>query len=949
MVQQKPLQLFILNSEEMAKTMKKILLLILIFTFVFSFSPKISALNVAPLFKIDVTPDNAGKDAQYRIYGSYCDYSDASILKLYFRADTDFHFQSISSGKVLVNGISATGGSFNKLSDGTVEVTIRLSKRLNKGDPVEILLREEAGLINPITPATCYFVRIIYMDSRGVELGTASTERYRIGLSAVSNTSVTVEPQVKGVNAEYSVFFITGVKGSLKASLEEIRIKFPSGTIFPSVLTSSKVLINGKLSSAIYRDNEDPYVLRVLSSSDIPARTPVGVLFKKEFGIKNTLTPGTYKVLVSTYVEPDWDESEPFVITEPQVRDLSINISKDTLLAYTSLTINFKTSQIGFLEKGNKMYVSFPVEFEVPLAFPDNAITVNGTSAHAEGSGDTLVISSPILISNNDDVEIVINEEAKIRNPMKTGEYTITIYTDTDTSKSQFAVTIKESTIQNVTVQLLYSGMGTVNSFNISFATGLAYMLTRGVDFVKIEFPEEFEIPEIIPLSAVSIDGTNPASVTKEGNTLLIFVPFDIPSNSTVTVKISEEAEIRNPSLIGNYSFKLSTSKEITLIESNSVNIVPLPVIEFSINPATPDGNNGIYRKSPTIILSTSNGKDVYYEIDNKDFMLFTGQFSIPEGKHIVYAYAVDSNGNKGDVITRLITVDTTPPKILFNGGIGDIYTNSTNAIVNGKVSEMCVLQIASAIVDVKSDLTFSVNLNVYDGMPVPIFMRDLAGNSVSLLITAHVDSTLPVIELLNPKSENFDTVEQSITLEFKVNKQSTVTVNSNMIESIDGIYLFTVELSDGENGFAIIARDLAGNETIENITIKRVNETIIKLVIGDTTAYIGSSTSILDASPFIEKGFTLVPLRFISEAFGASVEWSGALQVITLTHKIHTIQLQVGSNVALIDSTFKKLDVPPKIMNGRTFVPIRFISETFGAEVSWDGGTKTVTIVYKP
>lgn len=928
--------------------MKKIILLILVFTFVLSASSKVSALNVAPLFKIEVTPDNSGKDAQYRIYGSICEYSNVKALKLYFRADTGFHFSWVSSGTVLVNGISAIGASFKKLPDGTVEVTINLSRYLNEGDPLEILFKEEAGLINPITPATCYFMRIVFVDSKGVELGTASSERYRIGLSAVSNSSVTIEPQVRGVNAEYSVFFITGVKGSLKANLEEIRIKFPPGTIFPSLLVSSKVLINGKLSSTIYRDSEDPYVMRVFSSFDIPARTPVGVLFKKEFGIKNTLTPGTYKIFVSTYTEPDWDESDPFVIVEPQVKDLLIKISKDTILAYTSMIINFKTSQIGFLEKSNKIYVSFPVEFEVPLTFPDSAITVNGTNAYAEALSNTVIITSPISILNNDDVEIVINEEAKIKNPLKTGEYTINLHTDTDTSKSQFAITIKESTIQNVNAQLLYSGTGTVNSFNISFVTGPAYTLIRSVDFVKIEFPEGFEIPENIPLSAVLVDDTNPTSIIKEGNILLIFVPFDVPSNSTVTVKISEEAQVKNPVNTGIYSLKVSTSKEITSVESSPINIVPLPVVELTINPAVPDGSNGIYRKSPTIVLSTSNGKEVYYKLDDKNFVLFIEQFSIPEGEHTVYAYAVDSNGNKGDVINRIFTVDNTPPKVLFDGGIGDIYTNNTNAIVNGKVSEPCVLQVAGIIVDVKNGLTFSVSLNVYDGMPVPIFMRDLAGNSISILITAHVDSTPPVIELVNPKSENFDTAEQSIILEFKVNKQGTVTVNSNMIESINGTYLFTADLVDGENGFAIVARDLAGNEATENITIKRVNEVVIKLVIGNTTAYIGSSTSTLDAPPFIEKGFTLVPLRFISEAFGASVDWNDALKVITINYRTLTIQLQVGSNVVLVGTEFKKLDVPPKIVNGRTFVPIRFISETFGAEVGWDGATKTVTIVYK-
>lgn len=56
-------------------------------------------------------------------------------------------------------------------------------------------------------------------------------------------------------------------------------------------------------------------------------------------------------------------------------------------------------------------------------------------------------------------------------------------------------------------------------------------------------------------------------------------------------------------------------------------------------------------------------------------------------------------------------------------------------------------------------------------------------------------------------------------------------------------------------------------------------------------------------------------------------------------------IKLQIGNKIALVDENKLTLDVPPQIINGRTMVPVRFISEGLGADVEWDGATKTVTI----
>lgn len=91
------------------------------------------------------------------------------------------------------------------------------------------------------------------------------------------------------------------------------------------------------------------------------------------------------------------------------------------------------------------------------------------------------------------------------------------------------------------------------------------------------------------------------------------------------------------------------------------------------------------------------------------------------------------------------------------------------------------------------------------------------------------------------------------------------------------------------------------------------------------------------DTPPVIESGTTLVPLRQIFESLGASVSWNDAAGQITAQRDLTSITLTVGSNEARVDNKKVSLLVPPKIIDGRTLVPLRFISESLGATVLWD------------
>ena len=99
------------------------------------------------------------------------------------------------------------------------------------------------------------------------------------------------------------------------------------------------------------------------------------------------------------------------------------------------------------------------------------------------------------------------------------------------------------------------------------------------------------------------------------------------------------------------------------------------------------------------------------------------------------------------------------------------------------------------------------------------------------------------------------------------------------------------------------------------------------------------------DVMPVIVDGRTLVPMRAIFESLGAKVGWIDRSKTVTGTRNNKTVKLRIDSNLAYVDGVETILDVPATIINGRTMVPVRFISEMLGESVEWDGTTKTVKI----
>lgn len=97
--------------------------------------------------------------------------------------------------------------------------------------------------------------------------------------------------------------------------------------------------------------------------------------------------------------------------------------------------------------------------------------------------------------------------------------------------------------------------------------------------------------------------------------------------------------------------------------------------------------------------------------------------------------------------------------------------------------------------------------------------------------------------------------------------------------------------------------------------------------------------------NPEILEGRTLVPLRSIFEAMGATVEWDGDTRTATAKRGNVNIKIQIGASEIYKNGTAVAVDVPAQIVNDRTMVPARVIAEAFGADVQWNGNGRTVLI----
>ncbi|MGF7184598.1 hypothetical protein GGQ84_000682 [Desulfitispora alkaliphila] len=116
-------------------------------------------------------------------------------------------------------------------------------------------------------------------------------------------------------------------------------------------------------------------------------------------------------------------------------------------------------------------------------------------------------------------------------------------------------------------------------------------------------------------------------------------------------------------------------------------------------------------------------------------------------------------------------------------------------------------------------------------------------------------------------------------------------------------------------------------------------------LVLVGPKLYMNGERIYPDVPPVISEGRTLVPLRIMMEELGAQVDWDGATRTVTVTRENQNIKLQLNNNKAQVDGKEYVLDVPAQLVDGRTMIPVRFVTEALNGQVNWNAEQRKIEL----
>ncbi|MCX6087759.1 MAG: stalk domain-containing protein [Caldiserica bacterium] len=235
-----------------------------------------------------------------------------------------------------------------------------------------------------------------------------------------------------------------------------------------------------------------------------------------------------------------------------------------------------------------------------------------------------------------------------------------------------------------------------------------------------------------------------------------------------------------------------------------------------------------------------------------------------------------------------------------------------------------------------------------YSSKATEILTKDLSTNAPSKADFSYTPSSPLINETINfdaALSKDSDGEIASYLWDFGDGYTSYESKASHKYEKV-GRYSIKLTVTDNIGDLNSITKTIEVKEKVI------VQKTIIRLYIDKTTYYVNDEMMELDAAPIIRESRTLIPVRPIIESLGGTVDWDATAKKVIVTLESRTIELWIGKPTAkvngvdtLIDSTNSK--VVPEIINGRTMLPLRFVTENLGCSVDWEPTTKTITITY--
>ncbi|MGB9750441.1 MAG: stalk domain-containing protein [Caldisericia bacterium] len=283
---------------------------------------------------------------------------------------------------------------------------------------------------------------------------------------------------------------------------------------------------------------------------------------------------------------------------------------------------------------------------------------------------------------------------------------------------------------------------------------------------------------------------------------------------------------------------------------------------------------------------------------------------------YMVKSYDKDGNySNPSNIISIKIIDDKAPELRILEPETNNYYTNNENLYlligVRDNMSGLKTLLVNGVKINQCGCSTFDANYTLIEGKnEFLIVAEDYKGNKSSLTLTIFLDKTPPKVSVNLP----ITTYEENLKVKGKVFDEG-IGVKSASLNNIElmldknGNFETYLLLKEGENELKFKLIDNLDNQKEEIYKINYIKRKILKLQIGNKRMFVNDSPQEIDVPPQIVEGRTLLPIRWVAETLGANVGWDGVEKKVTVSLKENLIELWIGKNIARVNGIDTPID----------------------------------------
>lgn len=409
--------------------------------------------------------------------------------------------------------------------------------------------------------------------------------------------------------------------------------------------------------------------------------------------------------------------------------------------------------------------------------------------------------------------------------------------------------------------------------------------------------------------------------------------------------------------------------------------------------------------RTPSTLYAAVSGSGVFHSTDsgaswtamNKGLPdMFVGCLVIdPLAPSTLYAGALDGGVfrssdsgvswtamNKGltDTLVTCLVIDPLTPSTLYVGTMGHEVFRSTDSGATWTTASkgLIGLDVASLAIDPLAPCTLYAALSyggVFHSTDSGATWRAMNKGLTTDVLGLVTSVTCLAINPLTPSILFAGTKDGSVfryhaaspyTLAAVSSPSSGGTITKSPNRSSYALATSVVVTASPASGYTFIGWSgaLSGTKNPATITMDadkavtasftRSTKRVLQLKIGSTAMLVDGGSVALEAAPLILNSRTLLPIRAIIEGLGGTVAWDPIAHKVAVTLGTKTVVLWIGKSLATVNGVSTPIDatdasVVPEIINSRTMLPLRFVSENLGCTVVWAAATQTITITYTP